>query len=818
MRTTVAISEANNYIRVFDFHPEFVKRVIMPFCRMHLFKTARVPIPGTRETRWEVSHVFARFNKDKTEFRIIKGLLKEFVAFIESQNYHQKRIARFKEPELLGKDVDFTFNEGWDQPREHQYDWLKYQLDDGPLKINNAKTGDGKAQTLDSLIRIPTGWKRMGDMKVGDEVIAWDGSTSKVMGVHPQGITPVRRVNFIDGRSTKVNPEHLWDVFIDESSERQTVATQDLEKLLADGKKIRIPNIIPEQRLPSEHKIDPYFVGILLTGYLDGQGNVIVKLVEDGVRQRFFNLKPKHIQVDDLGNMTYRIVGRNPNPVLRVPKSYMETNICSRIRLLAGFLDVKGRTYKDSGAYACSNSKELLGDIQYLIWSLGGEARIEYVEEGRFYKLLYKPGHGICYNFSVSKAVNSYKFEGSNGVEITSITKEPDQETQCIGIDHPDHLYVTDGFIVTHNTYMGIYSMAKIGKRTGIFLQPRYIPVWLKDLGQVLKLKPEDIYICEVDLLTVAEQIEKGILNPKIIIIPMTRIEVSLRKEKEVDGYPNLDTIFKMMDFGLRIQDEAHEAIHQVYISFLYGNVPKIIACSATMKSDDPYTNKVYRWIYPLEHRLKETEYSQYIDVIAYKYYIDMYKYKLQTQSFGSYSDVTFEKSVYRNNRVMSFYYQLVKKAFEAYYMSRRRDKTKCLIFFSKVDVCERICKMLKEDYPDLDIVTFTGADTKKAESKTKYKEHEIVISTPGSCGTGKDIPGLITTLCLHNVSSRQRNDQILGRLRDVKKLFPDLDPIFVYFYCSSIKKHVEYHEKRWALFEPKAKSRTHIESEMFLN
>lgn len=36
---------------------------------------------------------------------------------------------------------------------------------------------------------------------------------------------------------------------------------------------------------------------------------------------------------------------------------------------------------------------------------------------------------------------------------IVAVTPIGEKECQCIEIDHPSHLYVTDDFIVTHNTH-----------------------------------------------------------------------------------------------------------------------------------------------------------------------------------------------------------------------------------------------------------------------------------------------------------------------------------------------------------------------------
>ena len=57
--------------------------------------------------------------------------------------------------------------------------------------------GSGKAQPLDASIRVPSGWANMGSMKVGTDVIAKDGTTTKVTGVFPKGQKEIFKVTFL---------------------------------------------------------------------------------------------------------------------------------------------------------------------------------------------------------------------------------------------------------------------------------------------------------------------------------------------------------------------------------------------------------------------------------------------------------------------------------------------------------------------------------------------------------------------------------------------------------------------------------------------
>ncbi len=74
------------------------------------------------------------------------------------------------------------------------------------------EVGSGKAQPLDAGVLTPTGFRSMGDLQVGDVVIAPDGTTTHVTGVFPQGVRDVWRVHFSDGTRADCDLDHLWQV------------------------------------------------------------------------------------------------------------------------------------------------------------------------------------------------------------------------------------------------------------------------------------------------------------------------------------------------------------------------------------------------------------------------------------------------------------------------------------------------------------------------------------------------------------------------------------------------------------------------------
>lgn len=512
MRQTATISKANHYFRVFGFYEQFVVNVVMPFCRLHLCKTARKPIPGSRRQEWVVTHVFARSNNDRSEFRLPSELLREFIEFAVSRGYNQSRFLIVDEPEIPGKRVHFEFNPGFDNMRPGQDEWIDYMLADGYLKVNNAATGNGK-------------------------------------------------------------------------------------------------------------------------------------------------------------------------------------------------------------------------------------------------------------------------------------------------------------------TFMSIYSMVKTGMRTVITLQPRYVFNFVRELHKIVRLDPGDVLLWENDLGALKNVMDEGKLDPKIVVIPMSRIEVYLRKSKDDRELPSLDEVMWSVNPGLRIIDEGHEAIHQIFLSMVFGNIKKLMVLSATLKADDPFTNKVYKWLYPIRFRLKDAEPEHYINVKAYLYRMNLRKFKIRTELAGNYNDKTFEEYILKSEAATRFYFDLVDKIYQDEYLTVRREGTKCLFFFSRVQMCYVMLEMFRAKYPGEDFDTFTGDDSKKKDQKDKYLRHENLITTPNSCGTGKDIPGVVTVICPHSVSSTQSNKQIIGRARDISKLFNgELEPTFVITVCIDVDKQVEYMNKREVAFADKMKSFKRINSECSLD
>lgn len=359
----------------------------------------------------------------------------------------------------------------------------------------------GKALTMDSKLLTPDGWITMKDVEVGQSLIGHDGKATKVMGVYPQGEKDIYEVSFEDGTSVKTSLDHLWTVqttYDRKVGKERTVTTGDMiNDLYTEGgkrKKYSIDYVKPVEfnnTLTDDH-LHPYVMGALLG---DGslKGNHTLTNIDEDILDRFKRLLPEgEILRSSNGGIQYRIQDetqkRNnmgyPLPCKSlseirkygldvgsddkfIPKDYLYSSIDNRIELLRGLMDTDGSTSIGTNSYNeyTTISKQLADDLIELVRSLGGRATVStkvgtYTKEGIKHEcsLVYR----IVFNMEINPFYTNRKAERFTPRTtrkfkfIESIELVGHEECQCIEVDDDKHLFVTDGYNLTHNTTSGI--------------------------------------------------------------------------------------------------------------------------------------------------------------------------------------------------------------------------------------------------------------------------------------------------------------------------------------------------------------------------
>ncbi len=377
---------------------------------------------------------------------------------------------------------------GSNDPYEHLI--IEQTRDAAVRTVNEA--GDGP-QPLYSKILTPRGFVKMGDIKVGMDICGTNETIQKVLGVYPKGQKEIYKVILSDGREVECCPDHLWKVTFNHGTKYIKTTeqiSQDFVKTLSDGSsayKYYLPiTKVDFIEIKEEMPLDPYLVGVLLgDGCLCDSGSIELSL----------GFKKKHI-IDKLNlpigvtksvqliekTHSYRVKLHGIRQLVKslglantksntkfIPKSYLYSSIKTRESLLQGLLDTDG--YINSrGLFEFSTiSDELAEDFMFLIRSLGKS--IHYRKHTRkkddnSYSMT--PIHRI-------QELNGYKY----GAKIVNIIKTNKfTEMQCIKVSNEDNLYITDNFVVTHNTTSSTIIAAALIKNLFNFCKnnPKYSP------------------------------------------------------------------------------------------------------------------------------------------------------------------------------------------------------------------------------------------------------------------------------------------------------------------------------------------------------
>ena len=389
------------------------------------------------------------------------------------------------------------------------------------------ESGSGKAQPLSCNILTPTGFKKMGDIRYGDSVISYDGTPTTVLGVYPQGIQKVYEFTFDDGSKTRATGDHLWEVYSNKDNTPSIITTNDILRegfLKSDGgKKFKIIRNEPVQ-FTSNRKLElnPYLLGFLIGDGCLSDNSVMFTTVDEQILDEI-----RKIIVDDglrvtfspttEGSISYRFKknykGKGKNDVSKylgllglsgktsyykfIPEHYLYASIEDRVSLLQGLMDSDGSASSAQGELEFSTSSlKLSEDFTFLAKSLGFRCKVSSrmasylnsagvrVDCARSYRCRLIQQNSNIKPFRLDRKNKNYfsKYKESyyKFQFIYDIKEVEAEECQCIKVAHDSSLYITDDFIVTHNTSSCAEAVAQFQKK-----YPKEMIMWF-DLENVL--------------------------------------------------------------------------------------------------------------------------------------------------------------------------------------------------------------------------------------------------------------------------------------------------------------------------------------------
>lgn len=365
--------------------------------------------------------------------------------------------------------------------------------------------------------------------------------------------------------------------------------------------------------------------------------------------------------------------------------------------------------------------------------------------------LLYQMGFAAYYK---NEEVH---YSHKRTLKIKSVEFSHREQCRCIMVDNPEHLYLTEDFIVTHNTFMASYAISKL------HLKPLIIAPTANLKNQWI----ENFENFGIDRKDIATNIHDG-KNKKMTIVTIAALGNELRND-----WQQLMKSINDARYGIKVIDEAHLALKAIMRFDAICNIKHNWYLSATLGrssiEEDDILNRMYL---DADRFVGNASYEEY-----QKEYINIY---LQ--------DIHYHPSMFTCKQYLKFGKKGIIKA--SYYnmlmhyrngqpflnnvlrMAKIAKKTetydgRILILLPMLEIIDTVANMMRKD------PFFAGAKIGVINGKMPMRERresmecDYILSTAASAGTGVDFKNLGCVVNFDQAASLIITEQIVVRLRD---------------------------------------------------
>jgi len=388
--------------------------------------------------------------------------------------------------------------------RRNRPDQIQDHLLGGKNMIIGKARRRGYEQPHSEIIMTDKGKSTMGKIAVGEYVLTPNGTKTKVTAKYFQGLKCVYELELYDGRKVKCGLNHLWKIYSGNFNKKtkdryfKILSTEDILKSSYKEKGvykhyIKINEPISNADDLKDLPLPPYVVGAFL-----GDGNMIRQTRLSGidedihervlkeVSEKFKDLEIKIIRrvryweysflTRDIEHFrlwrdryNYKKVGTaRINPLYKefeklginchgnnkyIPDVYKyNSTISERYALVQGLMDTDGTVSEDGSMSFAGNSERLVSDLQEVLYSLGIGSTKRVRKDG-LHIIYINTNEEIVYLKRKKVRLKKYR-KCRKYIPIINIKKLGYKElSSCIEVEDEEHLYLTRGYVTTHNSY-----------------------------------------------------------------------------------------------------------------------------------------------------------------------------------------------------------------------------------------------------------------------------------------------------------------------------------------------------------------------------
>lgn len=344
----------------------------------------------------------------------------------------------------------------------------------------NVPPGFMKPVDVNEMVLTTKGWKKHGDLAIGDYVFGADGLPKKVISRTPNHEKPCRQIEFDDGSEVVAADEHLW--LVERERQRETTGCKrwfEWEERIVRTDEIQI-DVGPKSRKRSDRialtpplqfetaslPIDPYLLGAWLGDGASDQG-VIYSGQQDLAHFRSLGKELKtykgvaRISVEGLTRRLRELgilgdrsgIAAGVRMRKRIPEIYQMASVQQRIELLQGLMDTDGQADKGGWCRFTTIKKELAEDFVTLACSLGLKPHLS--QDTSCWRVRFTPPPGFV-SFKLARKQERLSVRPVNRIGhryVRAVKDVGSRLVNCIQVEGGLYL-VSRRFIVTHNSML----------------------------------------------------------------------------------------------------------------------------------------------------------------------------------------------------------------------------------------------------------------------------------------------------------------------------------------------------------------------------
>jgi len=360
------------------------------------------------------------------------------------------------------------------------------------ITVFGGNRGGGKANTYNTKVVTPSGYRKMGELEVGDLICTPYEGVQKVSAIYEQGEHTYYSFYFDDGTRIDCMDNHrFWARLSPDEDFREMGAREIMNQYVIGAqfpmsKRVGIQHFaeIPlcgevkmnEKKTELDLPIHP-----MLLGYSCGDG--CFHFEQSGIplyKQKFyparlFTTMGMKVTKNKVNGKYYvrgipddarrKITRSRMNKLAFVPDEYRTASVKARWAYLKGFMYHNGKSQKKH-PYVEVPNKKLIEQVADIARSLGIWAKISQVEDdpervGYWRISFIAPNDAdmflkMCYQDRAHYNADTPTKPTSDNIltkKIIRITKPKEKaKCRCITITGKHHLYLTEGFNINHNT------------------------------------------------------------------------------------------------------------------------------------------------------------------------------------------------------------------------------------------------------------------------------------------------------------------------------------------------------------------------------